>query len=375
MKGETMKEQKNLVWPDYEDCIANLPNSILKKWKLPTVGGTLSLADKYLEKDYKNVVILILDGMGKVILEKTLDENGPFRSHLAGVYKSVFLSTTVAATTSAMSGLQPCEHGWLGWDCYYPQIDKNVTVFLNTVQGTEEPAADYNVAWTVTPYENVVTTINKAGGRAYGCAPFLKPYPESIEEICARIKELCEEPGQKYIYAYWNQPDGLLHRNGCGSNIVKDVLENMEAAVSKLAGELDDTLIIVTADHGHIDSDYVVLQDYPSICDCLVRLPSLEPRVLNFFIKEDKKKFFEKEFVKEFGEKFLLMPIEKALEKNLFGTGRHHENFRSMLGDYLAIATDNLSIYFNDERWASMHGSLTEDEMLIPLIVFDTEKL
>lgn len=375
MKGETMKEQKNLVWPDYEDCIANLPNSILKKWKLPTVGGTLSLADKYLEKDYKNVVILILDGMGKVILEKTLDENGPFRSHLAGVYKSVFLSTTVAATTSAMSGLQPCEHGWLGWDCYYPQIDKNVTVFLNTVQGTEEPAADYNVAWTVTPYENVVTTINKAGGRAYGCAPFLKPYPESIEEICARIKELCEEPGQKYIYAYWNQPDGLLHRNGCGSNIVKDVLENMEAAVGKLAGELDDTLIIVTADHGHIDSDYVVLQDYPSICDCLVRLPSLEPRVLNFFIKEDKKKFFEKEFVKEFGEKFLLMPIEKALEKNLFGTGRHHENFRSMLGDYLAIATDNLSIYFNDERWASMHGSLTEDEMLIPLIVFDTEKL
>lgn len=370
-----MKEQKNLVWPDYEDCIANLPNSILKKWKLPTVGGTLSLADKYLEKDYKNVVILILDGMGKVILEKTLDENGPFRSHLAGVYKSVFLSTTVAATTSAMSGLQPCEHGWLGWDCYYPQIDKNVTVFLNTVQGTEEPAADYNVAWTVTPYENVVTTINKAGGRAYGCAPFLKPYPESIEEICARIKELCEEPGQKYIYAYWNQPDGLLHRNGCGSNIVKDVLENMEAAVGKLAGELDDTLIIVTADHGHIDSDYVVLQDYPSICDCLVRLPSLEPRVLNFFIKEDKKKFFEKEFVKEFGEKFLLMPIEKALEKNLFGTGRHHENFRSMLGDYLAIATDNLSIYFNDERWASMHGSLTEDEMLIPLIVFDTEKL
>lgn len=36
-----------------------------------------------------------------------------------------------------MSGLQPSEHGWLGWDCFYPQVDKNVTVFLNTVQGTE----------------------------------------------------------------------------------------------------------------------------------------------------------------------------------------------------------------------------------------------
>lgn len=366
-----MKEQKKLLWPDYKNCIANLPNSILKKWGLPTVGGTLSLADNYLEKDYKNVVVLLLDGMGKFILEKTLDENGPFRSHLAGIYNSVFLSTTVAATTSAMSGLQPCEHSWLGWDCYYPQVDKNVTVFLNTVQGTEEPAADYNIAWTVTPYENVVTTINKAGGKAYGCAPFLKPYPKSIEEVCSRIKELCEEPDQKYIYAYWNQPDGFLHHHGCSSNVAKEELQHIEATVSKLAEKLEDTLILITADHGHIDTDYVVLQDYPNICDCLVRLPSLEPRVLNFFIKEEKKEIFEKEFKKEFGDKFLLMPMDEAIDKKLFGTGKHHENFRAMLGDYLAIATDDLTIYYTDEKWVSMHGSLTEDEMLIPLIVFE----
>ena len=367
-----MKEQKKLVWPDYENCIANLPNSILKKWGISTVGKTLYLADWYLEKEYKNIVVLLLDGMGSVLLEKLLNENGPFRSHLAGTYKSVFLSTTVAATTSAMSGLQPCEHSWLGWDCYYPQIDKNVTVFLNTVSGTEEPAADYNVAWTFTPYENVVTRINKAGGKAFGCAPFLPPYPKSIEEVCSQIKELCKGPDQKYIYAYLNQPDGLLHSNGWGSNVVKEALENIEATVNTLVSELEDTLILVTADHGHIDTDYVALQDYPKICDCLVRLPSLEPRVLNFFIKEEKKEVFENEFNKEFGDKFLLMPMEEVIEKKLFGTGKHHKIFRAMLGDYLAIATDDLSIYYIDESWVSMHGSVTEDEMLIPLIVFET---
>ena len=83
------------------------------------------------EKESKNVIVLLLDGMGKLILEESLDEKGSFRSHLAGSYNSVFLSTTVAATTSILSGQQPCEHSWLGWDCYYPQIDKNVTVFLN----------------------------------------------------------------------------------------------------------------------------------------------------------------------------------------------------------------------------------------------------
>jgi hypothetical protein len=42
-----------------------------------------------------------------------------------------------------------------------------------------------------------------------------------------------------------------------------------------------------------------------------------------------------------------------------------------MLGNYLAIAKGNLSIMTVDEQFIGMHGSLTEDEMLIPLIVFD----
>lgn len=366
--------KKNLVWPDYENCLANLPNSILNYFGQPTVGSTLPLADKYLQKEYKNVVLLLLDGMGQRILDSCLEKQGLFRKNLAGTYKSVFLSTTVAATTSAMSGLQPCEHSWLGWECYYPQVDENVTVFLNTIQGTEEPAADYNVPWTVTPYENVMSKINKAGGQAYTCAPFAEPFPQSFEGICAQIKAHCKQPERKYIYAYWRQPDGLLHRNGCTSDVVKEELKLLEEAVEQLTADLEDTIVFVTADHGHIDTDYVMWKDYPALADCLVRLPSLEPRVLNFFVKEGKHVFFETEFNKEFGDKFLLMPMEEAIEKKLFGTGTPHKQFRSMLGDYLAIAISDLSIYYIEERWVSMHGSVTEDEMLIPLIVLEKPK-
>ncbi len=366
-----MKEPKKWVWPDYENCIANLPNSILKKWNLPTVGNTLSLADPYLQKDYKNVVVFLLDGMGQFVLEKLLDAHGPFRSHLAGVYQSVFLSTTVAATTSAMSGLQPCQHSWLGWDCYYPQVGQNVTVFRNTLQGTTDPAADYPVAWTLTPYKDITATIRKAGGKAYARMPFLEPYPKNLEEICCGIEQLCREPDPKYIYAYWNQPDDLLHRHGCGSDLVKEALEDIERTISCLADRLENTLLFITADHGHVDTRYAVLQDYPNLCDCLVRLPSLEPRALNFFIKEGKRETFEREFKKEFGDQFLLMPMEGALGKNLFGTGNHHPLFRSMLGDLLAIAVQDFSLYFGQERWVSTHGGLTEEEMRIPLLVWE----
>lgn len=323
------------------------------------------------EKESKNVIVLLLDGMGKLILEESLDEKGSFRSHLAGSYNSVFLSTTVAATTSILSGQQPCEHSWLGWDCYYPQIDKNVTVFLNTVQGTEEPAADYHVARKYTPYVDIIERINATGGKAYYSLPYIPPYPNSFEAVSNHVKELCKEPGKKYIYAYWNQPDGLLHRHGRKSPEVVNELKRMEAYVADMAKELDDTLLFITANHGHINTESVVLQDYPVFMDCLERLPSLEPRVLNLFVKEDKKDIFVKEFQKEFKDKFLLMTMEEAIEKKLMGIGKEHDAFRSMLGNYLAIATDDLSIYFTDENWVSMHGSLTEDEMLIPLIVYD----
>ena len=162
-----------------------------------------------------------------------------------------------------------------------------------------------------------------------------------------------------------------MHRNGCTSPEVKEELKLLEEAVEKLTAGLEDTIVFVTADHGHIDTDYVVWQDYPALCDCLVRLPSLEPRVLNLFVKEGKHEFFETEFNKEFGDKFLLMPMEEAIEKKLFGTGTPHEHFRSMLGDYLAIAISDLTIYYNDERLVSMHGSVTEEEMMIPLIVLE----
>ena len=367
-----MENAKKLIWPDYENCNANLPNSILRYFGAETAGKTLPLLDRYLDKEYKNVVVFLLDGMGKAIVERHLAENGPFRSNQKGIYRSVFLSTTVAATTSIMSGLQPCEHSWLGWDCYYPQVDKNITVFFNYEQGTETPAADYDVPRTVTPYETVFDRIHKVGKQAYMFAPFWEPKTDDIGEMCERVRGLCGEPGQKYIYVYWNQPDGLLHKTGCGSEEVHEAMLTLEATVSALAESLEDSLVIVTADHGHIDTEAAELYDYPELTDCLIRRPSLEPRVLNLFVKEEKKEFFEREWDRLFGDRFLLMPTEEVIERKLMGTGQPHAMFRRMLGDYLAIATGDLTIFYSGtNRWLSNHGSLTEDEMLIPLIVFE----
>lgn len=209
---------KKIKYPDYANSTVSLANSILKYFGAPVHHETLGLLDrKFAEREYENVVVILLDGMGKCIVDGNLEPDGFFASHLAGTYSAVFPPTTVAATTSICSGLYPVEHCWLGWDCYYPKIDKTVTVFLNREAGTTRPAAEYPVAETFCPYKNLVKQIRENGGQAYSLIPFEEPYPKNFEAISGWIEELTSRPGKKYIYAYWSEPDGCMHEKGCYS--------------------------------------------------------------------------------------------------------------------------------------------------------------
>lgn len=374
-----------ICYPDYKNCTANLANSILKKFGIADASKpTLLLCDELLKKDYKNIVVLLLDGMGKNIIDRNLEAEGFFNRHLVGTYSSVFPPTTVAATTSIESAKNPIEHSWLGWDCYFKEIDKNVTVFLNTESGTEKQAADYYVAGRYMPYQRVVDKINKAGEdvkdgeseavAAYYASPFMKPYPSDFTAICARIKNLCAQSGKKYIYAYWNEPDATMHKTGCYSVFSKSVLKELEQKIERLCTSLEDTLVLITADHGHIDSYGAAITDYPEILECLVRMPSIEPRTLNLFVKPGMEQRFEQLFKEAFGEKFLLLTKAEVREQKLFGTGEEHPRFDEMLGDYLAIAVSDLSIYNSREEmemFISVHAGLTEEEMVVPLVAVE----
>ena len=133
--------QKNqIVFPDYNNSILNLYCSILNHFGAKSHHSTLSCADQILCKNYKNVVVILLDGLGINILEKHLKPNDFLRKHFLCEYSSVFPPTTTASTTTIMSGLSPIEHGWLGWDVYFEQEDKIVTCFKNTLAGTATPA-------------------------------------------------------------------------------------------------------------------------------------------------------------------------------------------------------------------------------------------
>ena len=394
-----MIEKLRSEGPDYNKCLVNLSNSILKRFGAETTADTLKSADEFLAKGHRNVVILLLDALGTSILEKHLAEDGFFRSNLRDTFSSVYPPTTVAATTSILSGLYPNEHGWLGWDIYFPQLDKNVTAFTNNCQMTEKEGATPNVlnkdhvfewgtdslnepmaaseqsaAFTYIPYKNIVDRINEAGGSAFPSMRFLPPFPDTFEKVLERIKQLCVEPGEKFIYAYWDEPDHTMHGTGTVSAASHDLIVSMEEKVRELAESLSDTLLIVTADHSHMDSRNLCILDYPEVTDCLVRLPSLEPRTLNLYVKDEYKESFPEIFKKNFGDDFLLLTREEALEEKLFGIGRDREGLSDMIGDYVALAVSNVSIFnthFEAQVMPGGHAGLTAEECAIPLIVVE----
>lgn len=389
----------NRQFPDYNNCLVNLANSILKKFGAKTTAQTLPVADKYLSGNYKNVVIFLLDALGTSIMEKHLDADGFFRSHFAGSFNSVYPPTTVAATTSLMSGLYPNEHAWLGWDIYYPQLNKTVTVFRNTDQLSEKegakpsakdssgnplwtidslnkplPAADFKVGYKFTPYKSIVDKINDAGGKAYFSMPFLPPYPKDLEAIFSRIKKLCDEDGQKFIYSYWNEPDTTMHKTGTTSDATHEMITSLEKRIQELTSTLSDTLFIITADHGHMDSKNLCILDYPEIMNCLKQVPSIESRTLNLFVKDECRKNFPSLFKKNFGDDFLLLTKEEVLEQNVFGPGKNHPGLTGMIGDFIAFSISNTSI-FNTHYQAQVekgnHAGLTPEEISIPLITIE----
>lgn len=359
-----------ILYPDYDNCIANLACSMMKHFGVTPPNPTLPLADGLLsERRYKNIVVMLLDGMGNNIIEANLEPGGFFRSHLAGTYSSVFPPTTVAATTAMDSGLFPVQSAWLGWSGYFPEVDKNVVYFLNRDFDTDEQIEGDSIAWTYVPYWSICDRIRGAGHGAHYLAPFAEPHPEDFGALCGEIKRLCAEDGEKYIYAYWDQPDTTMHRKGCFGEPAKSKVRELEKAVAELADELTDTLLLVTADHGHIDSPKAVITDYPDITECLVRMPSIEPRCLNLFVKDGTDEKLKAAFKEHFDGKFMLMSKAEIKERQLFGKGEPHPHFDVMLGDHIAVAVDDVSIYNMDSKnFVGAHAGLTKDEMIIPLI-------
>ena len=369
-----------IVKNNYHECLTNLACSIRKYFKLECKHNTLDYIDKVLEEyQPKNVVTILCDGMGSIIMDRVLDQNAFLIKNRIKAITTVFPATTVAATTSMLTGLNPCETAMLGWDMYYKDLDKIITVYKDSLKEDLEQkplpeVALYNSKHMIR--KTIMDDINEKGKyQGYGLFPFGDNSYQSLDEMFNLIEEKCHKEGKKYIYAYDIEPDHTMHDIGCDKKEIKDIIIDINKRIEELASKLTDTIIFVVADHGHHNIENIFLKDYPNIEACLLRNTSLEPRAINFFIKPDKKEEFVSLFNRYFGNDFDLYSMEDVINSKLFGDGEENPIFRDALGDYLAIAkTDKALLYTGGEELKSHHAGYTDDEIMVPLIMIKTKK-
>ena len=379
--------KNEIILPNYNHCILNTITSVLKYYNVETKHNSLEILDKELEKKYKNIVFLVLDGMGEHILNN-LSPKGYFSSKKVDCVTSVYPSTTTAALTTYYAGKPPYETGWIAWSQYFKEYGRAVDMLSHKESYYREPLKkpNLNVFDTIVKYETIFEKIEKASPnvKAYELVPSYsdrrskRTYrAENLDEIIEAIEDLTNSAGEKFIFGYCDNPDATLHKFGAYSDEAKEFIIKAEEKIEKMCEKLtEDTLVIISADHGHkdIEKAYTLL-DYPEILDCLIMPASLESRVVTFWVKEDMKKEFEERFNNVFGELFWLMTREEFLEKNFLGFGEKHKKIEDFIGNYIALSTGGsiirLETFLVEGKPVkkSTHCGLSKEEMEVPLLV------
>lgn len=381
-----------ILFPNYRKSILNLISSILKKYNVNTQYSGLPQIDNLMKEEVNNVVLVILDGMGTNILTNNIPK-GIFNKNKICDITSVFPSTTTAAMTTYYSGKPPIETGWIAWTQYFKEYGKYIDVLpeIDDSNGKKINVKEKSIK-DIIGYKNIYEQILENNSNLTVCE-IVPSYCEkktkltisanNIEEMCEGIYNICTRKNKKsFIFAYSDNPDDIIHKNGCYSSETKNFLKNAERYFEKLINDLKgtNTLLIISADHGHNDiKEKISILDLHELQECLIMPPFLESRMISFFVKNDKREYFEKKFNKIFKGKYVLYNKKDFLDSNIMGYGKKHYKIDDFIGDYIAIAISDsiivLENYYDRQlkgknEKKSTHCGLTRNEMEVPLIIF-----
>ena len=361
-------------------CLINVASSALSYFGVKPFHETLKCLDEILNgRKPQKVAILLFDGLNTYVKNKNLKPDDSLIRHTKLSVTSVFPATTVAATTALLSGRFPCETGWLGWSQYFRDFDVTLDMFTNTISKTDQK---YSRALSeeLCSYESIIDLINKSGN---GTAEILRPHAiggqaKNLSHFFELLdRKLCGR-NKSFLYAYWPDPDAIMHVEGVSSRKVKQVIRYIDKHVARIASKHKETLFLVLADHGMIDIKLQRIDEHPDFYALLERKPCLDCRATMFFVAPKNQKRFESLFDRYYGPYFLLKTKKEIIEEHWFGIGISHPMFESFLGDYMAVSISDRTFFIPNESGETIpvvaaHSGILKEETEIGIAVYNDE--
>lgn len=384
-----------MVLPDYDEkSLVNLMSSVVRGLGAESPYNTLPQLDVEGFEEAENVMLLILDGIGYEYL-KEKGKDTVLYEDLNGKLTSVFPSSTASAIPTLYTGLAPQQHAVTGWYTFLKELGVVSTILPFTPRFCDEPLEKFDVdigsilsndsLMDEVAVERYNLTMKKLKGsqfnRFFGRG-FEQIGQSSLKEMFQVLERTVRSGNErKFIRAYWNGFDGAAHEEGVESfpvsQIFLDIDLKLRDFIERMKGT--ETRLIVTADHGFIDSEEekaVRLKDHPEFRDCLTLPLCGDHRTIFCYVHPSKTEAFEEYWednLKEFCE---LHESRELVEEDLFGEFEPNPRLYDRIGDYTLIMKDNHILYDtlqNEEEHFMIgnHGGTSKEEMYVPLCVVD----
>jgi hypothetical protein len=327
-------------------------------------------------------VVFLVDGLGANLLRRHA-EDAPFLADLlersepatAGVP-----STTAVSLTSLGTALTPGGHGMVGYTSRIPGTEH----LLNALQWPKDVDPE---AWQ--PHETAFSALRTAGGQVtivnkrefFGSGLTVAAHrgaeyvgADRVGERIAGAVSASREP-HSLTYLYDGDLDWTGHKHGVASAAWLQQLTMIDAEAEQLREALPaSTRLLVLADHGMVDSPAshrTEIDDHPELSDGLLLFGG-EARFRHLYCRSGAGTDVASAWAAVLGERADVLTREEAIARGWFGAvapevlPRLGDVIVASRGDHAVVSAKHFPY---EKTLVGLHGSLTPDEMLIPLLV------
>ncbi|MGB6244486.1 MULTISPECIES: nucleotide pyrophosphatase/phosphodiesterase family protein [Gordonia] len=343
----------------------------------------------------RDVVVLLIDGLGAELLRRNADVAPTLAAHLRQTIDAGFPATTATSLSSLAIGAPCATHGIIGYSFAVPGADgpENFNAlrwrtgdaegadarrshppeeFQQVPSAVERlAAAGIDVHYVVPGYQ-IRSGLTRASFRAAGelhAADSLDTVRDGILAVARH-----DGPTRRFAYAYFPDLDMNGHLFGPESAEWLAVLAAVDGVVADLFTDLPETCtLVITGDHGMIRAGTAVDLDADPELRRGVRLIAGEARVRHVYAAPEAAADVAARWSARLGAHAQVVTREQALDEHWFGRTPPTPVIRQRIGDVIAVAqgTSVLTCPAREPMESKLvghHGAWTDDEQSVPLI-------
>lgn len=332
----------------------------------------------------RGAVVVLVDGLGYELLARRGGHAPYLRSLLPGARRldAGFPSTTATSMGTFGTGLPPGAHGLVGYDVLLPEADR----VFNELSWRDGPEPETWQPWA-TVFEKVAAagvTVTMIGPGYFDASGLTRSALRGAsfvaadapdDRVPATLAALRRTP-RHLVYLYWGEVDRTGHEFGCASHQWGLALEEVDAALRRLAAALPPGVALyVTADHGMVDVPFAARIDLsrePEL-DRGIRHLGGEPRApMLYVVERGATEAVAQAWRHRLGADAHVRTREQVLDEGWFGPVT--DQVAARIGDVVVACTGELAVVDPRRHGRTLlsllgvHGSVTADEMAVPLL-------